>query len=153
MLIQFHIMISLHNVELTTITELKNMKIDHVALWTTDLEACKSFYENYFNATVGEKYHNPKKGFTSYFLSFEGFVRLEIMHRADVAELRQKLGAEIMGFTHLAISVGSKEQVDAMTELLRKDGFQIIGNPRTTGDGYYESVVLDIEGNRLEITV
>jgi lactoylglutathione lyase len=119
----------------------------------TDLEATKSFYEKYFQATAGEKYHNPKKGFTSYFLSFEGFVRLEIMHRLDIAELRQKMGAEIMGFTHLAISVGTKEKVNSMTEWLRKDGFQVIGEARTTGDGYYESVVLGLEGNRLEITI
>jgi len=129
------------------------MKIDHIALWTIDLEATKAFYEKYFQATAGKKYHNPTKGFTSYFLSFDGSVRLELMHRADIAELRTKLGEEIMGFTHLAIGVGSKEKVDAMTELLRKDGFQILGEARTTGDGYYESVVLDIEGNRLEITV
>jgi lactoylglutathione lyase len=128
------------------------MKIDHIALWTTNLEATRAFYEKYFHATAGEKYHNPTKGFTSYFLSFDGSVRLEIMHRADIAELRSKLGEEIMGFTHIAISVGSKEKVDSMTEWLRKDGFQIIGEPRTTGDGYYESVVLDVEGNRLEIT-
>lgn len=129
------------------------MKIDHIALWTTDLEATKSFYEKYFQAQAGEKYCNPKKGFTSYFLTFKGFVRLELMHRADIADLRTQLGEEIMGFTHLAISVGTKEQVDAMTEKLRKDGFKIIGEPRTTGDAYYESVVLDVEGNRLEITV
>ena len=129
------------------------MKIDHIALWTTDLEATKSFYQKYFHATAGEKYHNPKKGFTSYFLSFEGVARLELMHRADIAELRTKMGEEIMGFTHLAIGVGSQEKVDTMTEWLRKDGFQVIGEARTTGDGYYESVVLDVEGNRLEITV
>lgn len=129
------------------------MKIDHIALWTCDLEATKSFYEKYFQAKAGEKYFNPKKGFSSYFLSFDGFVRLELMHRADIAELRQKLGEEIMGFTHLAISVGSKEKVNSMTDLLRNDGYKVVGEARTTGDGYYESVVLDIEGNRLEITV
>ena len=129
------------------------MKIDHLALWVTDLEATRAFYEKYFQAIAGEKYHNPTKGFTSYFLSFDAFVRLEIMHRSDIAELRTKLGEEIMGFTHLAISVGSKEKVDSMTERLRKDGFRVVGEPRTTGDGYYESVVLDVEGNRLEITV
>lgn len=129
------------------------MKIDHIAIWTSNLEASKSFYEKYFQATAGEKYHNPKKGFTSYFLSFDGLVRLEIMHRADISELRQRLGEEIMGFTHLAISVGSKDEVDSMTELLRKDGFKVVGEARTTGDGYYESVVLDVDGNRLEITV
>lgn len=129
------------------------MKIDHIALWTTDLEACKSFYEKYFNASACEKYYNPNKGFSSYFLSFNGNTRLEIMHRADIAELRSKLGEEIMGLTHLAIAVGSKQSVNSMTELLRKDGYKVVGEARTTGDGYYESVVLDIEGNRLEITV
>jgi lactoylglutathione lyase len=129
------------------------MKIDHIALWTTDLEATKSFYEKYFQAKAGEKYHNAKKGFSSYFLSFDGFVRLELMYRADISDLRKSLGEEIMGFTHLAISVGTKAKVDAMTELLRKDGYKVVGEARTTGDGYYESVVLDIEGNRLEITV
>ena len=128
------------------------MKIDHIAIWATDLEAMKTFYEKYFQAKAGQKYHNPNKGFTSYFLSFEGFSRLELMHRADIAELRTKLGEEIIGFTHLAIGVGNKEKVDALTELLRKDGFQVVSEARTTGDGYYESVVLDIEGNRLEIT-
>jgi len=129
------------------------MKIDHIALWTTDLEATKDFYEKYFQAKSGAKYHNSKKGFSSYFLSFDGFVRLELMYREDISELRTKLGEEIMGFTHLAISVGSKEKVNSMTEWLRKDGFKVVGEARTTGDGYYESVVLDIEGNRLEITV
>jgi len=54
---------------------------------------------------------------------------------------------------HLAISVGSKEKVDELTEKLRADGYTVAGNPRLTGDGYYESVVFDPEGNRIEITV
>ena len=128
------------------------MKIEHLAIWVKDLEASRTFYERYFNASAGAKYHNPTKSFTSYFLSFEGGPRLELMHRPDVVKLLQD-GQEVMGLTHFAISVGSRSKVDELTEQLRKDGFSIIGEPRTTGDGYYESVVLDPEGNRIEITI
>ena len=128
------------------------MKIEHLAIWVTDLEASRTFYETYFNARAGEKYHNPTKSFTSYFLSFRDGPRLELMHRPDIAKLLQD-GQEAMGLTHFAISVDSKSKVDELTEQLRKDGITIVGEPRTTGDGYYESVVLDPEGNRIEITV
>lgn len=128
------------------------MRIEHLAIWVTDLEASKDFYTSYFEASAGEKYHNPQKSFTSYFLRFESGSRLELMHRPDVAKLLE-VGQEVIGLTHFAISVGSKEKVDRLTERLRNDGYGIIGEPRTTGDGYYESVVLDPEGNRIEITV
>jgi lactoylglutathione lyase len=126
------------------------MKIDHVAIWVRDLEKMKSFYEKYFHAKAGEKYHNPKKSFQSYFLKFNDNCRLEIMFRPDIEDHPKK---EITGITHLAMSTGSKERVDELTELLRKDGYAIVGEPRTTGDGYYESVILDPENNRIEITV
>jgi len=113
----------------------------------------KSFYEKYFEATSGELYHNPNKQFTSYFLSFGTSCRLELMHKTSVPSNLHPAGTEYVGLTHFAISVGSKEKVDQLTERFRKDGFPIIGEPRTTGDGYYESVVLDPEGNRIEITV
>jgi len=127
------------------------MKIDHLAIWVSDLEASRRFYETYFKATAEEKYHNPKKSFTSYFLNFEEGCRLELMHRPDISEILQN-GGEALGLTHFAISVGSKSKVDTLTERLRQDGFNILSEPRTTGDGYYESVVLDSEGNRIEIT-
>ena len=127
------------------------MKIDHLAIWVSDLEASRRFYETYFKATADEKYHNPKKSFTSYFLNFEEGCRLELMHRPDISEILQN-GGEALGLTHFAISVGSKSKVDTLTERLRQDGFNILSEPRTTGDGYYESVVLDSEGNRIEIT-
>lgn len=128
------------------------MKIEHLAIWVSDLEASKAFYETYFEAKSGEKYHNATKSFTSYFLSFESGARLELMHRPDISKVFQE-GQEAMGLTHLAISVGSKEKVDELTDRLKNDGHVVVGNPRTTGDGYYESVVLDLEGNRLEITI
>lgn len=128
------------------------MKIEHIAIWVKDLEATKNFYETYFGAKSGEKYHNPNKTFTSYFLRFQSGARLELMHRPDIVKPLNG-GQEGIGFTHLAISVDSKHKVDELTHQLRIDGYTVLGEPRTTGDGYYESVVLDPEGNRLEITV
>ncbi len=127
------------------------MKIEHLAIWVNDLEGMKGFYENYFGAKAGDKYHNPSKKFTSYFLSFEDGPRLELMHRPDIAQKLTGVGEHI-GISHFAVSIGTKEKVDALTEQLRGSGYKIIGEPRTTGDGYYESVVLDPENNTIEIT-
>ena len=128
------------------------MKIEHLALWVADLERMRSFYIQYFGMRSGEKYVNATKQFTSYFLSFKGSAtRLELMYRPDVRDHTGK--KEITnGLTHFAISVGSKEKVDQLTEQLREEGYMIAGEPRTTGDGYYESIVLDPEGNHIEIT-
>lgn len=125
------------------------MKIEHIAFWVSDLETMKNFYVKYFHAKAGNKYHNPKKSFTSYFLTFEGGSRFEIMHRPDVAT---KPNHEFLGIAHLAFSAGSKEKVNAFTDTLRTEGFRIMSEPRTTGDGYYESIILDPEGNQIEIT-
>ncbi|ASW73523.1 hypothetical protein IQ37_11125 [Chryseobacterium piperi] len=129
------------------------MKIEHIALWCHNLKLMQRFYIDYFEMVSNEKYENPAKGFASYFLSFKenSFVRLELMHRPDIMDNDNTRGM-IMGYAHLAISVGSKEKVDALTSRLRHDGFHIIGEPRTTGDGYYESIVGDPEGNWIEIT-
>ena len=128
------------------------MKIEHLAIWVKDLEKMKAFYEKCFQAKAGEKYHNPTKNFTSYFLSFESGCRLELMHKPEIANGILK-EIEDIGLAHFAISVGSKESVDSLTEQFRRKGFEIIGEPRTTGDGYYESVILDPEKNRIEITI
>lgn len=129
------------------------MKIEHLAIWVTNLEGMKIFYETYFHGKAGEKYHNEKKQFTSYFLSFEEGCRLELMHRPDIPENSNDLVKQYIGIIHFAIAVGTKETVDSLTERLRKDGYTIAGEARWTGDGYYESVVLDPEGNRIEITI
>jgi len=128
------------------------MRIEHIAIWVKDLEVMKHFYETYFEANAGTIYFNPRKNFTSYFLSFKEGSRLELMHRPDIEDLK-KGTQEFMGFSHLAISVGTKEKVNLLNEQLRKGGYTIVGEPRTTGDGYYECVVLDPEQNRIEITV
>ena len=129
------------------------MKIEHIALWTKDLETMKVFYEHYFHARAGEKYINTKKEFESYFLSFEGGCRLELMQMPSVPNSSNDIYKQFTGLIHFAISTGSKERVDSLTIQLKNDGFEILDGPRTTGDGYYESVVLDPEGNRVEITV
>lgn len=128
------------------------IKIEHLAIWTKNLEKSKDFYVKYFDMESSEKYYNPTKQFTSYFLSFKDCgVRIELMHRPDILDHIGKKGIT-NGLTHFAISVGSKEAVDKLTERLRADNFTIEGKPRTTGDGYYESVILDTEGNLIEIT-
>lgn len=127
------------------------MHIEHIAIWTKDLENLKDFYLKYFNATSNEIYHNPTKDFNSYFLSFEKGCRLELMQMPNIPASKDDIYEQFMGLIHFAISVGSKEKVNNLTEILRNDGFEIIGEPRTTGDGYYESVVLDPDKNRIEI--
>ncbi|MCX8524233.1 VOC family protein [Chryseobacterium formosus] len=127
------------------------MKIEHIAIWVKDLEKTKAFYEKYFGAISNEKYYNPTKKFESYFLSFENVSRLEIMRKPDIQENNSSYDAQQFGIVHLAFSTGSKEKVDELTETLRKDGYKIAGEPRTSGDGYYESVILDPENNIVEI--
>jgi lactoylglutathione lyase len=130
------------------------MHIEHVAIWTKNLEQLKSFYETYFQARAGGKYVNPGKQFESYFLTFpRGGARLELMRMPSIPESLDDTQAQFTGYIHLAFSVGSKEQVDGLTAQLREDGFQVISGPRHTGDGYYESCVLDPDGNRVEITI
>lgn len=128
------------------------MKIEHIAIWVKDLEKSRMFYQKYFGAVSNEKYHNPVKNFESYFLSFENGCRLELMTKADIQESENSFEVQKYGMIHLAFSTGSREKVDQLTETLRNDGYRIAGEPRTTGDGYYESVILDPEGNIIEIT-
>ena len=121
-------------------------------MWTEDLGRLAGFYEAYFGARVGPVYRNPGKGFESRFLSFESGARLELMRSSTLSPVAAPAGAQRMGLTHLALDVGSDSDVDRLTARLRVDGFEVLDGPRRTGDGYYESVVLDPDGNRLEIT-
>jgi lactoylglutathione lyase len=129
------------------------MHIEHIAIWTDDLERLRAFYETYFGAKTGEKYANPAHHFESYFLTFETGPRLELMHMQGIPATLNDPQRQFTGFIHASFSVGSELAVDALTERLRAAGFPVLDGPRRTGDGYYESAVLDPDGNRLEITV
>jgi len=127
------------------------MKIEHVAMYVKDLEAARDFFVRYLNGVSNDGYRNAATGFRSYFISFEDGARLEIMNRPDLRDgIRQEPET---GYAHIAFSVGSREKVDALTEQLSRDGYEVVSGPRTTGDGYYESCIAGIEGNRIEITV
>ena len=127
------------------------MKIEHIAMYVQDLEKARVFFVKYFAAKSNAMYHNPNTDFKSYFLSFDDGARLEIMQKPGVeAQTENQMRT---GFIHVAISVGSKEQVDKLTETLKQDGYTVTSGPRTTGDGYYESCVVAVEENLIEITV
>lgn len=127
------------------------MRIEHLAMYVNDLEQTKHFFEFYFGAKSNDGYHNKKTDFRSYFLTFDDGARLEIMNKPEMDDLEK--GLSRTGYAHIAFSVGSKEQVDQLTEQLKQDGYEVISGPRTTGDGYYESCIVAIEGNLIEITV
>ena len=129
------------------------MKIEHIAIWAHDIENLRSFYETYFGANSSAKYLNETKRSSSYFLCFATGGRLELMQRKGLKQSNRIPEKNYFGIAHIAFSVGSKELVDEMTFRLKKDGFKVLDEPRETGDGYYESVVLDPEGNKLEITI
>lgn len=131
------------------------MKIEHIAIWVKDIDKVCEFYRKYFGGVVHPIYHNPAKQFTSRFITFDDGARLEIMHRPDIKQIEMFHVEQLehLGYAHVSFSVGSKEEVDHLTQQMSSDGIQVVGQPRTTGDGYYESVVLDPEGNRVEITI
>ena len=127
------------------------MKIDHLAIWTYNLEGLRNFYMHYFDASSNDVYHNHSREFRSYFLSFGGDCRLEIMEMPNIPKSKDNPLKQFTGIIHFAIKVGTKKKVDEITEMLRKDGFKVLGEPRNTGDGFYESIFLDPDGNRVEI--
>jgi len=128
------------------------MKIEHIAIWCRDLEKMRHFYMNYFQAKSNSKYVNQQKGFSSYFLSFDDGARLELMQMDTVPESTNSPYSQAIGITHIAFTLESDQQVELMTKRFELDGLEVIDGPRRTGDGYYESVILDPEGNRIEIT-
>ena len=127
------------------------MNINHIAMYVNDLERTKKFFTEYLGAVSNEEYHNKKTGFRSYFLSFDTGARLEIMNKPAMEDSEKTLNRT--GFIHIAFSVGSKEKVNELTTRLKSDDYEVISGPRTTGDGYYESCVVGIEGNQIELTV
>jgi lactoylglutathione lyase len=128
------------------------MHIEHIALWTRDIERLRSFYETWFGAAAGDRYVNESTGFRSYFLTFPSGSRLEIMSLKTMDDHTAGMGPPA-GYAHIAFSTGSEEAVDTLTQRLADGGHTVIDGPRRTGDGYYESVILDPDGNRVEITI
>jgi len=127
------------------------MRIEHVAMYVNDLEKAKDFFISYFNAKSNDGYHNTNTDLKSYFLTFDSGARLEIMNKPDMEDIDKALSRT--GLIHIAFSVGSMEKVDELTKRLMRDGYKVISGPGTTGDGYYESCIIGIEGNQIEITV
>ena len=127
------------------------MKIEHIAMYVNDLESARDFFVQYFGGRANDGYHNRTTGFRSYFISFDDGARLEIMKKPDMMDDRKVLNRT--GYIHIAFSVGSRENVDELTKKLQDDGYTVISGPRTTGDGYYESCVVAVEDNQVEITV
>ena len=127
------------------------MRIEHIAMYVNDLEKARTFFMRYFGASSNEGYQNPRTDFRSYFLSFDCGARLEIMNKPLMSDTEK--GLNRTGYIHIAFSLGSKSAVDELTERLKADGYEVTSGPRTTGDGYYESCIVGIEGNQIEITV
>lgn len=127
------------------------MKIEHIAMYVNDLEGVRDFFVKYLDAASNDGYHNQKTDFRSYFLSFDDGARLEIMNKPQMEDGVKPLART--GYIHMAFSVGSKERVDFLTRQMKKDGYKVVSGPRTTGDGYYESCIVGIEGNQIELTV
>ena len=128
-----------------------NMRIEHIAMYVNDLVGVRDFFIKYFHATSNEGYYNKATNFRSYFLNFDDGARLEIMNRPQMEDFEKTSGRT--GYIHIAFSLGSKDAVNKLTEKLQNDGYAVVSGPRTTGDGYYESCVVGIEGNQIEITV
>ena len=126
------------------------MRIEHIAMYVYDLEAARKFFTDFLGGSSGEGYHNKNTGFRSYFISFGDGARLELMNKPEMSDDEKHLNRT--GYAHIAFSLGSKEKVDSLTAKLKADGYEVISGPRTTGDGYYESCIVAIEGNQIEVT-
>ena len=126
------------------------MKIEHIAMYVNNLEAARDFFVTYLGGKANGGYHNPRSDFRSYFITFDDGARLELMNKPKMDDLEKPLNRT--GYAHIAFSVGSKEKVDVLTEKLKTAGYEVVSGPRTTGDGYYESCIVAVEGNQIEIT-
>jgi lactoylglutathione lyase len=127
------------------------VRIEHVALWVADLEGSCAFYARHFGAMVGARYENPAKGHASRFLSLGEGARIEVMTGSGLVPRSDPLPQRPLGLAHFALAVGDEQQVDTLVARLQAAGVAVVDGPRRTGDGYYEAVVLDPEGNRIEL--
>ena len=125
------------------------MTIEHIAIWTNNLEELRDFYCTFFDGKSNEKYFNPVRKFESYFITFSSGTRLEIMRLPDL--VTKENANTLVGLAHIAFKVNGNDEVDRLTKLFREQGITIAGEPRLTGDGYYESIILDPDGNMIEL--
>jgi lactoylglutathione lyase len=129
------------------------MIIDHIAIWTTQLEKLKDYYVKYFNGRANEKYLNKDSHFESYFISFDSGTRLELMQKPGIPpNLNDTVGKQYLGIIHLSFGLENMNLVDEKLNELKKNGFKILKGPRKTGDGYYEFETLDPDNNRIEVS-
>jgi len=126
--------------------------LEHVALWTTRLEQLKDFYVDHFEGVAGPRYENRSKGFASYFVTFAGGSRLEVMQMPSVPRSLDDVHRQFTGFIHISFAPDSAAEIDRLTAVLEDAGCAVLERPHTTGDGYYESVILDPDGNRVELS-
>ena len=127
------------------------MIIEHIAMYVNDLEKARDFFVKYLDGKSNDGYHNKTTDFRSYFISFDDGARLEIMNKPGLVDAEKTLNRT--GYIHIAFSLGSEEKVDELTARLKADGYEVVSGPRITGDGYYESCIVGIEGNQIELTV
>ncbi len=127
------------------------MVIEHIAMYVNDLERAGDFFIKYLGGRSNDRYHNKNTDFRSYFISFDEGPRLELMNKPGLNDLEKPL--DRTGYAHIAFSVGSKDKVNEITARLKTEGFEVVSGPRTTGDGYYESCIVAIEDNQIEITI
>ena len=125
------------------------MTIEHIAIWTNNLEELRDFYCTFFDGKSKEKYFNPVRKFESYFITFASGTRLELMRLPDL--VAKESANTLVGLAHIAFKVKENDEVDRLTKLFREQGITITGEPRLTGDGYYESIILDPDGNMIEL--
>ena len=125
------------------------MTIEHIAIWTNNLEELRDFYCTFFDEKSKEKYFNPVRKLESYFITFSSGTRLELMRLPDL--VTKENANTLVGLAHIAFKVKGNDEVDRLTKLFREQGITIAGEPRLTGDGYYESIILDPDGNIIEL--
>lgn len=129
------------------------MNIDHVAIWTTQLETLKDYYIKHFNGRSNRKYTNNERHFESYFISFDSGTRLELMQMPGIPQnLNDSVEKQYLGIIHLSFGMGNMDLVNEKCIELKRDGFRILKGPRKTGDGYWEFETLDPDNNRIEVS-
>ena len=125
------------------------MKIAHIALWTRQLEQQARFWVAFFDGEINEKYcSQTNPGFESFFVRIGDDIAIELMTKPGLTALTADNNHT--GWVHLAITAGGAESVGRLAKRAAEQDM-LVSAPRTTGDGYYEAVIKDPDGNLIEI--